>query len=139
MDKSTLKQIRHLKSEIEHLSKMAEKASTPVHDVVKGSSAEYPYTQHVIHVEGINEPEVGHKLRKINKKIKDKAQELITLRAEAVDWIMAIEDSQVRQIFMMRYVEGWKWEKISRCFGSDYGEYAQRIHDRYLKGLENDS
>lgn len=136
MDKQKLKQIKFLKQEIDYLSRMAEDSLKPVHDVVKGSSASFPYTSHVIHVKGINEPELSRKLDRINKRISNKARELIQLRAEAIDYIMAIPDSQVRQIFSMRYIDGLTWENISKMFGSCDEAYARKIHDRYLKRSE---
>lgn len=135
MDRVKLKQIQHLKSEIHRLQKIADDKTVPLHDIVKGSSPNFPYSKTVFHIEGICEPEVSEKLDRINDKIKRKVHELIKLREEIIDWIMEIEESRLRQIFIMRYIEGSTWEQISMNFGSTDEQYARKIHDRFLEKL----
>lgn len=139
MDKKTLQQLKFLEDEIKHLSKLAETYCEPVHDIVKGSMLEYPYINHIIKVEGINEPTIARKVERINEKIRGKLKELLDIREKAVDWIMAIEESNIRKIFTMRYIDGWTWEQVSNTFGSEDEQYARRIHDRYLKKIEMDA
>lgn len=49
-------------------------------------------------------------------------------------FIYSIDDSLMRQIFELRYVEGLSWSAVAYKLGAYYTEdYVRIMHDRYLK------
>lgn len=59
------------------------------------------------------------------------------LQCAAVEqWIGAIEDTQTRAVFKMRYIENLKWEKIAKKMHLSSADYARIVvHDRYLEKI----
>lgn len=51
---------------------------------------------------------------------------------KANEWIDKIDDSNIRQIFRHRYVDGMTWQKIAFKIGEYDESYARRRHKRYL-------
>ena len=48
-------------------------------------------------------------------------------------WIEEIEDTQIRQVFELRYLKEQQWQKIAKKMGYRNEEYARIVmHDRYL-------
>ena len=78
---------------------------------------------------GFNEQEY---LRK-KKRLREKRAEI----KAAERWIAAIEDDVTREVFNMRYLQGWSWAKISQAIGYQGNEDYPRkmIHDKHLKSL----
>lgn len=81
------------------------------------------------HIIGFNEQEYRRK----KKRLREKQAEI---RA-AEEWIAAIEDDVVREVFDMRYLRSWSWAKISQAIGYQGNEDYPRlhVHDRHLKSL----
>lgn len=76
---------------------------------------------------GFNEQEYRRK----KKRLREKQMEI----EAAEEWIAAIEDDVVREVFDMRYLRGWSWAKISQEIGYQGNEDYPRvcIHDKHLK------
>lgn len=126
--KSELQQYRSLKQEIDILQTQL-KGLEIEHDIVKGSSTEFPYNQKTIHIYGKN----YNKMSMLYNQIEMQLEKRIILRIKIENFIDSIDDAQVRTIFRLRHIENKSWLDISMRIGNNYGEYAQRIHDRYLK------
>lgn len=80
-------------------------------------------------VVGFNEQEYRRK----KKRLHEKQAEIRAVRK----WIAEIEDDLIREVFDMRYLQGWSWAKISQAIGYQGNEDYPRlhVHDRYLKNL----
>lgn len=49
-------------------------------------------------------------------------------------YISSIEDSHIRQIFQLRYVNGLSWQEVADCMGGNNTAVGVRVaHYRYLK------
>lgn len=56
--------------------------------------------------------------------------------AAVEQWIDAIEDTQTRTVFKMRYIEDLKWEQIARKLQFSSADYARIVvHDRFLEKI----
>lgn len=57
-----------------------------------------------------------------------------TEEALLVRYIESIPDSDVRELFMLRYVDGVRsWQRIAFLAGEHDESYVRRKHDRYIK------
>ena len=133
MDKQKLKQLRDIRYEIQTLTKLLHKKKETLHDVVTGSSAEFPYTKHVMHIEGIDYDKEKDNRERICLKLKNRIEIAEQLEYDILKWIDSIEDSKTRTIFTLRYIDNKTWTQISNILGKYYGDYARITHDRYFE------
>ena len=62
------------------------------------------------------------------------AEETLLIR-----YIESIPDSDVRELFMLRYVDGVRsWQRIAFLAGEHDESYVRRKHDRYIKRGKDD-
>lgn len=52
-------------------------------------------------------------------------------------FISEVEDSQMRQILTLRYVNGMTWQRIAMEIGETDESYPRRKHNKFLKLAEN--
>ena len=52
-------------------------------------------------------------------------------------FISEVEESQMRQIFTLRYVNGMTWQRIAMEIGETDESYPRRKHNKFLKLAEN--
>lgn len=131
MDKECLKRYRKLLSEVELLKRQLEKTEPEyVEDSVKGSSAYFPYTQHKVHIEGYDLESYKKKVARLNKRIVNKMNELVEEKDNLIEFIYNIEDSETRQIFIYKYIDGMLWREIANKMS--YSETAIRNKHRYF-------
>ena len=102
-----------------------------VKDSVTGSSSHYPYIKQHYRIEGVidNGEHIRHLSWLLNRR-KDKANELL---ARIEEFIGKIEDSELRQIFQMRYIDGLTWQRVAEEMGEGGEQYPRKKHDRYLE------
>lgn len=136
MQKDVLKQYLSLKKEIKELEECLSQernAVDMVHDVVKGSSHEFPWNLQVISIEGM-EPSVAKKLHSAYEQdYIDRICKADVMRQEIEDFIDAISDSLTRRVFRKRYIQGQDWLTIAHDCGSNHESYPRKIVDRYLE------
>lgn len=114
MNREKLKRYRKLMSEVDLLKKQLEKTEPEfVKDSVNGSSANFPYTQHKMHIEGYDLDSYKRKVARLNKRIVNKMNELVEEKDSLIEFIYNIEDSEIRQIFIYKYIDGMKWSDIA--------------------------
>jgi len=134
MKEQELSQYRAIKFEIEDLSsriKMLEqKGIQIVSDRVKGSSKHFPYIEKYFYISGVDPEEednrqmlINELLRKRNKKL----DELIEMESRIHDYIYMIPDSEIRQIFTFRYIDGLSQEEIGMKLHMDRSGVSKRI------------
>ena len=108
MDKKQLMQLRQLKREIENAS------------------------QRLLHIKRSRKG-----LDKLYEQLEHKRMQCIIKTVQIEKFINSIDDSLLRQIFELRYVEGCTWAKVAALTGGYYSEDYVRIkHDRYLKAIK---
>lgn len=132
MTKQELSQLYYLNREIEHLKIRIEElevASTSTSSVITGMP----------HVMGI-----GDKVGKYAAEISD-LKELLDLNLKKCfyelnrlnRYIASVEDSEIRMILSLRYVNGLKWEEVANSINMyASGDSIRKIHDRFLKKQE---
>lgn len=144
MTKFELSQLRSLKREIEELEDCAREYGILCNEItppsfVTGSDLEYPYIQHTIQIPGetvLREDDEGkearRKLEATKALIRKKKKQRLELYDRILRWIMDIEDSETRRIFMMRYLKNWSWQRIAiKLEVSDEGT-PRKKHDKFL-------
>ena len=103
-------------------------------DSVIGSSINFPYTQHNIKIEGYDIKNYEHKVQRIKNRLNHKMIELVEEKDRLTEYIYSLDNSDLRQIFMYRYVKGLSWEKIGINMG--YATITVRSkHDKFLKSV----
>ena len=135
MDKQRLKKHKGNKERLKRLEeKIQDLCSTEAEEVmgkVRGSSKDFPYTEVRTSVI-IPDP---YEQEKINKQIRKTEAERMLLKAEVdeVDeYIEAIGDPEIKEIFELAFVEGKKQQEVADIVGYSRGRISQIISG-YLK------
>lgn len=125
-----LDQLPHLRKEIEILQEQIRKAATViVTDTVVGSDPQFPYSERTFVISGMND----RRIRRLKRQLEHKLEELITAREEMLEYISTVEDSEMRQILMLRYIDGLTWPQVARRMGRQGdGSTERKKHNRYL-------
>ena len=139
MDKGRLKKHKKTKDRLKRIDeKIEELCGREVQVVsgkVTGSSKDFPYTEVRTSVL-MYEP---YENDRINKRIREyEAERLVLLQeVEEVDqYIEAIKDSEVREIFELSFVEGKKQREVAEELSIDRSYVSKKI-DNYLKLSHN--
>lgn len=137
MTKEKLKRYRLLLSELELLKRQLEKLEPEyVLDSVNGSNSEFPYTNHKMHIEGYDLESYRKKVARLKRRINSKMNELVEEKDSLVEFIYKIENSEIRQIFIYRYIDGLMWKEISGKM--NYGTSTIRLkHDNFIRNLKH--
>lgn len=139
MTKKELSQLKYLNREIELLKKQIEEAEYAikmytVSDMVSGSNPVWPYQLRTFHIEGVDIPEYEMRVKRLRNKLKRRLEELLEKREELEEYISKIEDSELRMIFTLRYINGLSWRQIAEHLGvAGDGSTERKKHDRFLK------
>lgn len=140
MTEYELNQYRAIKNEIEDLSfriKRLEEMGVPmVSDRVKGSSKHFPYIEKSFYVTGVDTQANERRKKWINellRKRNNKLEELLEIECRIHDYIYMIPDSEIRQIFTFRYIDGLSQEEIGLKLHMDRSGVSKRI-TKYLGG-----
>ena len=133
MTRQELKQIRHLKSEIKLLQEqILTLESEIVTDKVKGSDPDHPWTERHYIIRGLP-GERNEKLLRLRDRLERRMNDLQDMRAEIFAWVENIEDSLLRQVIILRHVNGLSWRQVAREIGGgNTGDSVRKMHDRYF-------
>lgn len=137
MTRQELKQIRYLKREIRLIQEqIAAVESEIVTDKVTGSDPEHPWTERSFIIKGLP-GERNEKLLRLRDRLERRMNDLQDLRAEIFAWVEGIEDSLLRQIIILRHVNGLSWRRVAREIGGgNTGDSVRKMHDRHFEGGE---
>lgn len=135
MTKDELYKYRKIKAEIEQIRYELSKVEPEyTQDSVTGSSIDFPYTKHSIKIEGYDYNSYEHKTQRIQNRLNKKLNELVKEKDKLTEYIYNIDDSDLRQIFMYRYVDGFTWEDIGKEM--KYAAITVRMkHDKFIKSI----
>lgn len=134
-----LEQYRALKNEIRNLERRISDMQTKrisSCDIVKMSSPEFPFTEHSSKV-------IGHAidkttLQKVVGIYKDRIEKAMAMLLEVETFISSVEDSEMRELLRLRYVEGLPWWKIPMPLGmAGDGSWQRRLVYGFLQNFEN--
>lgn len=135
VDKQRLKKHKANKERLRRLEeKIQDLCSTEADEVmgkVRGSSKDFPYTE--IRT-SVLMPD-SYEQEKIDKQIRKAEAERMLLKAdidEVDEYIEAIEDPEIKEIFELAFVEGKKQQEVADIVGYSRGRISQIISG-YLK------
>lgn len=135
MDKQRLKKHKGNKERLKRLEeKIQDLCSTEAEEVmgkVRGSSKDFPYTEVRTSVL-MADP---YEQEKIDKQIRKAEAERMLLKAdidEVDEYIEAIGDPEIKEIFELAFVEGKKQQEVADIVGYSRGRISQIISE-YLK------
>lgn len=120
MTRKRLDQYLALKREVSFLEgeidRLRSRSGEMVTDVVSGSSSSYPYIQRTFVISGQSVKDLELLSRKAQRL--QERKERVLKEAEAIDsFIDQVDDSQMRQILYMKYLNGMSWGRIARHLG----------------------
>lgn len=136
MTAERLEQYRKLKKEIrmleDSIKRLTAQTFAPVSDAVRGSMPEYPYITRVVKITGMDQQVIDRldrrKVRLAERRDKDR-REVEEIEA----WVDTIQDSVVRQIVQLRYIQGASWVYTSKKLGYKGESGARMALERYFK------
>lgn len=135
MDKKTLKKYRSNKDRLirieERIQELCEREPTVVMGKVTGSSADFPYTEVRTSVQMYDPYEEENVRRQIRRKEADRLL-ILKEQKEVEDYINGIDDSEIKEIFELAFVEGKKQQEVADIVGYSRGRISQIISE-YLK------
>ena len=136
MTRQKLKQIRYLKGEIRLIQEqIAAVEGEIITDKVRGSDPDHPWTERSFIIRGLP-GERNEKLLRLRERLERRMKDLQDMRAEIFEWVEGIEDSLLRQIIVLRHVNGLSWRQVARTIGAGTTWNSLRMmHDRFLEKL----
>ena len=132
MTKERLSQLIWLKLEIEELSNRVRK----IENALSGRTSRIdsmPWLGGAKDLVGDLIPELGALTDKLLESRKRAMAEFSVLQT----FIDQIDDSQVRLIFTMRYLDGYSWHQVAWRLGGNTADSVRMVHNRYLARLES--
>lgn len=132
---SNLEELLHIKNEIKQLENRIEriqKQSSMASDVVQNG-----YKRHAV-IYGVDVKRAC-KLENLHQKYKRFNELLLEKQKEAEDYIETIPNSETRQIFRFRYIDGFSWIKVAHEMNKTYKRkiYTENSvrhkHDRFVE------
>ena len=135
MTKEELFKLTKIKAEIEQLHHQISNIE-PEHsiDMVTGSSIEFPYTKHPIKLEGYDYVTYEARVNRIRSRLTKKLTELAEEKDKLTEYIYNLSDSDLRQIFVYRYIDGCTWDEVADKM--NYATITVRVkHDKLLKNI----
>lgn len=140
MTKEGLEQYCKLKKEIAYLQKrldkLYEKEVPVVSGKVQASEPQYPCIMRRVSVK-MHDPEVNDSRKKIIALLGEREQRCNEKILEIEKYIDSIEDSELRQLFELRYIEGMKLREIADVMNLELSGIGKKI-TAYLQ-LSNNS
>lgn len=129
-----LDQLRFIKNEIELIKSQIDKLeSQVVTDVVSGSSTHYPYNQRKFVITGIEQCD-KRLVNRFKARLSEHLDRLLNAQNEMLEFVQSVEDSELRQILLLRYLEGLSWQEISRKLGTaGDGSTERKKINRFLQ------
>jgi vacuolar-type H+-ATPase subunit I/STV1 len=129
-----VEEVKDLRKRIDNIERQIDKIETEgnVIDSVKGG---YGGIQH-FKIEGFPDPEYSKKKTRLylNKAQLESAElELLELTNQVEDYIQSIDNSRMRRIFRLRYIDGKTWLQVAQGIGERATADSVRMeHDRYM-------
>ena len=99
MTKDLLEEYPDICAEIEDLER---ENKTVISDIVRGSSDEFPFTEHPITVRGIGPQRYAEHIAKL------KAQ-----KQEIEQFVFGIKSAWLRRVVMLRAFHGYSWDRVA--------------------------
>ena len=130
MDKQSLMGYQKLKREQVHLLRRIEalqKKEVPVvMGKVKASSRDFPYIEHRISVQ-MDEPVESDRIKRMFRIYRERQEKIGQQMLQIEEFINGIDDTEIRQIFELRFIEGQKQEQIAKVMHLERSSVSRKI------------
>ena len=130
---------QEIKEIMEEIDQLERQKTVVLQGVVKGSSPDFPYTPQTFRISGYDEYTRDYIVGEIRRQqtiLNERNQRLLQIQTEVEEWIDSIEDSRIRRIFSMRYLEGMSWQQIANQIGGgNTADTCRMAHNRFLKKI----
>lgn len=132
LTKKDLQNLDYLEREIAYYDSKIEnyKPAEVVVDSVGGSDAQFPYVQHTFTIEGIEKKrgidEYLDKRINFRKQLREEKQRI-------EDELEQIENSKIRQIIQLRYIERKSWNEVADGLDMPSEDSARMTLNRFLE------
>jgi hypothetical protein len=135
MTRQDLKQLRYLKREIRLIQEqIAAVEAEIVTDKVTGSDPDHPWTERSFIIRGLP-GERNEKLLRLRGRLERRMNDLQDMRVEIFAWVESIDDSLLRQVIILRHVNGLSWRQVAREIGAGTTwDSLRKMHDRFIEG-----
>ena len=133
MTREELGKLRSIQKEIELIKKELN-TITYVTDKVTGSMVEHPYIFTSFKISGYDSEGYSVKVKRLERKLKRKLDELMDERARIEEYIESIDNATVRMILRLRYINGLGWNQI----GNELGYSERQCRRKYKDFFEKD-
>lgn len=133
MEKS-LKQLKYLQKEIDLLKeRLKELENTVVTDVVTMSWPNFPYIEQRVKVSGVQRGTATAIVR-LKGRLCLRIEELASEQEKWLCWINSLDDSEIRQILLLRYLDGLSWQDVAHKLGTaGDGSTERKKVNRFLQ------
>lgn len=136
MDAKRLEQFREKTREVKMLQRKIEKlekqSKESVSDVVQASMDTFPYTRRSLKITG-RDNRSHRRMMDLKDRLIKRRRELELEVEEIEAFIETVEDSGIRQILELRYIDGLKWREVSHeVYGYPSEELARIKLKRFL-------
>ena len=130
MDKQSLMGYQKLKREQVHLLRRIEalqKKEVPVvMGKAKASSRDFPYLEHRISVQ-MDEPVESDRIKRMFRIYRERQEKIGQQMLQIEEFINGIDDTEIRQIFELRFIEGQKQEQIAKVMHLERSSVSRKI------------
>ena len=145
-----LKNFNSMQSELLNISKridllqdaIAKEEEGKVTDIVHGSSSNFPYVTHNIHIEGLKNTKAMLLNAQYNRELEslEKTYDELLVKIEEIQlFVDECPDSYIRQIVRLRYIECHTWQQVSQKMGGiNHPNGLRQMLYRYLEKHEKD-
>ena len=138
MTHEELSKIKKIMVEIKILEKKMESIGIEVGSStvvsVKGSLPVFPFIERTITMQGLDYTAYYNRIQKIKDSIKQRTDVLIDVVEKANKFIESIEDSEIRTILALRYIDGMSWKQVAAIIGEGYTPDSVRMkHNRFFE------
>ena len=113
----------HLLRRIEALQK---KEVPVVMGKVKASSRDFPYLEHRISVQ-MDEPVESDRIKRMFRIYRERQEKIGQQMLQIEEFINGIDDTEIRQIFELRFIEGQKQEQIAKVMHLERSSVSRKI------------
>lgn len=132
MTKKELSQLYFLNREVEHLQRrileLNSRATSSTH-IITGM----PRNTDIKDIVGNCTPEIIDLKLLLGLKLKECFYELNRLN----QYINSIENSEMRMILTLRYINGLSWQQVAYSIGETDEQYPRRKHNNFLQNNKN--
>ena len=140
--KEDLEQLRTLPGEIKLLEERCRELEYNLKryqtmDAVRGCIPEYPYTEHSITIRGIGDIEGYTQEREMLEAYRTCLRERRKQRQRMEQYILSIQDSEVRTAMRAYYLQGKTWQQTAFAIGATDEGTARKKIKKFFECSEN--